>query len=146
MPYDPQTGTITWRIHLASSRRTVFEALTSDEGRSGFWAESTSEADCAVTFRFPNGMEWTGTIFDQRAPDLFALDYFGSRVEFRLEEDGRGGTDLTLIDEAEPDADRYETLAGWVSVLVALKAAVDHGVDLRNHDPDRHWDHGYVDN
>jgi len=37
-------------------------------------------------------------------------------------------------------------LAGWVSVLMALKAAVDHGVDLRNHDPQRTWDQGYADN
>jgi predicted nucleic acid-binding Zn ribbon protein len=33
-----------------------------------------------------------------------------------------------------------------VSVLMALKAAVDFSVDLRNHDPDRTWDHGYVEN
>jgi hypothetical protein len=36
--------------------------------------------------------------------------------------------------------------AGWVSVLLALKAAVDFGVDLRNHDPERTWSTGFVDN
>jgi hypothetical protein len=36
-------------------------------------------------------------------------------------------------------------LAGWVSVLLALKAAVDFGVDLRNSDPARRWEDGYVD-
>jgi hypothetical protein len=30
-------------------------------------------------------------------------------------------------------------------VLLALKAAVDHGIDLRNHDPRRTWDRGYAD-
>lgn len=28
---------------------------------------------------------------------------------------------------------------------MALKAAADFGVDLRNHDPTRTWDQGYVD-
>lgn len=37
-------------------------------------------------------------------------------------------------------------IAGWVSVLLALKAAVDFSVDLRNHDPGRTWDQGYADN
>lgn len=32
------------------------------------------------------------------------------------------------------------------SVLLALKAFVDHDVDLRNHDPTRTWDQGYCDN
>jgi hypothetical protein len=39
-----------------------------------------------------------------------------------------------------------EVIAGWVSVLMCLKAAVDFGVDLRAHDPEKHWDNGYVEN
>lgn len=35
--------------------------------------------------------------------------------------------------------------AGWVSVLMAMKAAVDHGVDPRNHDEERPWVRGYAD-
>ena len=45
-----------------------------------------------------------------------------------------------------PVADRNENIAGWASVLLCLKAAVDHGVDLRNHDPQRAWANGYVEN
>lgn len=41
---------------------------------------------------------------------------------------------------------RMEMAAGWVSVLMAMKAAVDHGVDLRNHDESRTWGDGYADN
>jgi hypothetical protein len=41
---------------------------------------------------------------------------------------------------------RMEMAAGWVSVLMAMKAAVDHGVDLRNHDASRSWSNGYADN
>jgi hypothetical protein len=35
------------------------------------------------------------------------------------------------------------TSAGWVWLLLRLKASVDFGVDLRNHDEDRTWWHGY---
>lgn len=31
-------------------------------------------------------------------------------------------------------------------VYVALKAAVDFGVDLRAHDPSRKWESGYAEN
>jgi hypothetical protein len=60
--------------------------------------------------------------------------------------DGAAGTDLFLLDEDVPEADVAEVQAGWVSVLLALKAAVDHGVDLRNHDPGRTWTASYADN
>ncbi len=38
-----------------------------------------------------------------------------------------------------------EASARWLNVLLPLKAFVDHGVDLRSHDPTRTWDDGYVD-
>ena len=45
-----------------------------------------------------------------------------------------------------PEADRMEVMAGWVSVLLALKAAADFGVDLRNHDARRTGEQGYAEN
>jgi hypothetical protein len=57
-----------------------------------------------------------------------------------------GQTELYLTDENVPPADRSEVIAGWVSVLMALKAAVDFNVDLRNHDPQRTWAQGYAEN
>ena len=57
-----------------------------------------------------------------------------------------GGTELTLTDSGVPDAEWEATLAGWVSVLLALKAAADFGVDLRNHDARRTWEQNFVDN
>jgi hypothetical protein len=38
-----------------------------------------------------------------------------------------------------------KTAAGWGSGLMALKGVMDYGVDLRNHEPMRTWDQGYVD-
>jgi uncharacterized protein YndB with AHSA1/START domain len=146
MPYDPETGRITWRIHLNSSPSTVFEFLATDTGRSRFWAETSREQDGTITFHFPNGMTTVSVTRTTEPPTRFALTYFGSNLEFLLGDDGNGGADLTLTDAAPPDEKRWEIVAGWVSVLLALKAAADFDIDLRNHDPARSWDHGYADN
>jgi uncharacterized protein YndB with AHSA1/START domain len=120
--------------------------LATDEGRARFWAESAEEHDGVIQFRFPNGFAWDGEILLREPPRRFAVNYFSDRVTFELDEDGNGGTDLLLVDEGQGGDERHEVHAGWVSVLMTLKAAVDHGVDLRNHDPQRSWDQGYADN
>lgn len=51
-----------------------------------------------------------------------------------------------MLAENVPDETRAEFTAGWVSLLLTMKAAIDHGVDLRNHDPERTWVQGYADN
>jgi len=53
---------------------------------------------------------------------------------------------LTLTDVGVLEGDRAEVSAGWVSVLMAFKAAVDFNVDLRNHDARRTWEEGYAEN
>jgi uncharacterized protein YndB with AHSA1/START domain len=138
---------IRWRIHLTSPPEHVYRMLSTDKGRAQFWAESTTQTGKSITFHFPNGETWRGEVLAQDAPRLFQVSYYGGSVAtFELAGDGTGGTDLTLVDRGVPDAYRCEVMAGWVSVLMALKAAVDHGVDLRNHDPARTWSQGYADN
>jgi hypothetical protein len=81
------------------------------------------------------------------AAGRFSLTYYGgTTTTFTLTPDGNGGTDVLLTDEGIADGDVHEVLPGWVSVLMALKAYVQFGVDLRNHDPARTWDDGYADN
>ncbi|MGH6960898.1 MAG: hypothetical protein ACREE7_10470 [Dongiaceae bacterium] len=68
-------------------------------------------------------------------------------MAFELQPDADGtGTDLQMTCRNVPDGDRMEVAAGWVSVLMAMKAAVDFNVDLRTHDPGRTWWAGYADN
>ena len=55
------------------------------------------------------------------------------------------GVTVTLTNEGVHPEDHCEVMAGWLNVLFPLKAAVDHGIDLRNHDPSRTWDHSYAD-
>jgi len=121
--------------------------LSTAEGRRRFWAESAEELDRVIHFRFPDGTEWQSRIVEQVPPARLAIEYLGgARVVFECSPDGEGGTELRLAETGTPPAERVESLAGWVSVLLALKAAVDHGVDLRNHDPRRTWADGYAEN
>ena len=97
-------------------------------------------------FHILNYEPFSGRILNSQKPSLFALEYFGTNVQFLLKEDGGGGTDLSLLATHVDESIRWEMVAGWVSVLMAMKAAVDHGVDLRNHDASRSWSDGYADN
>ncbi len=145
MPFQPDADAIVWRLHLQSPPERVYAVLDSADGRAGFWAESAPEVDGVVHFEFINGMRWSGRISDRSAGRQWAVEYFGSVATFDLAEDGSGGTDLTLTDRGVADEDRTEVTAGWLNVLLPLKAYVDHGIDLRSHDPGRTWDEGYVD-
>jgi uncharacterized protein YndB with AHSA1/START domain len=143
----PDDDVIRWRLHLASAPERVYEALATDAGRATFWAESALESDGSIDFVFPNDLTWRGESLARDPACRYSVRYFGGSVTtFTLETDGSGGTDLTLTDQRVPPADILETTSGWVSVLLALKAAVDHDIDLRGHDPARTWDAGYCDN
>lgn len=146
MSFQPEPGVIRWRMHFASPPTRVFAALATDDGRASFWAESAPERDSHVTFHILNYEPFCGRILKCEEPTVFALEYFGTLVEFHLDGDGDGGTELLLAASGIDDALRGEMTVGWVSVLMAMKAAVDHGVDLRNHHPCRSWRDGYADN
>lgn len=146
MNFQANSNTILWKIHFRSSPQKVFDALATNEGRAKFWAESTEEKNDSVTFHIYNYPPSTGKILAKDPPHLFELEYFGTRVRFKLQSDEHGGTILHLHAEVDDDAMRKEMTAGWVSVLMAMKAAVDFGVDLRNHDPNRAWEQGFADN
>jgi uncharacterized protein YndB with AHSA1/START domain len=147
MDFQADSGNIRWSLHLSSPAIRVYQALATDRGRASFWAESAVERNGSIHFVFPNAAAWDGEILLAEPPHRYTVRYYGSSTAaFVLQDDGHGGTDLTLTDTGVPAADRTEVIAGWVSVLLALKAAVDFGVDLRNHDPLRQWDNGYADN
>jgi uncharacterized protein YndB with AHSA1/START domain len=132
-------------MHVPVPPAELFAALDTDRGRAAFWAESAEEADGHIEFRFINGQTWKGRVLERRAPRLLSIDYFGGPACFELSSDGKGGTDLLLTHEGVGPDDWNEVHAGWLNVLFPLKAWVAHGVDLRNHDPERSWDRGYAD-
>ncbi|NOH04013.1 MAG: hypothetical protein HND47_19610 [Chloroflexi bacterium] len=146
MSFQSEPGIIRWRMRFASPPENVFAALATDAGRESFWAESASEANGMVTFHILGYEPFAGRILKRCEPESFCIEYFGTTVEFSLKNDGVGGTDLSLVATDVDESIRWEMTAGWVSVLMAMKAAVDHGIDLRNHDPARTWTNGYADN
>ena len=134
---------IRWRLHLASPPEDVHALLATDEGGSRFWAESAVEQ----RRRRSRSASRTGrrtTVASSPASRRRSSRSSTSAPQpgSSSRSDGAGGTDLTLTH----GDDHPDTRPGWVSVLMALKAAADFGVDLRNHDPARTWDQGFVDN
>lgn len=139
-------GTIRWRIHLRSAPAAVYELLATDAGRRRFWARRSVERGDTLRLEFANGQAVDCTLLERVPARRFALTYFaGSRVSFGLAPDGAGGTDLELVESGVPEGERLDNLAGWVSVLLTLKAAADFGVDLRNDDVAKRWEDDYVD-
>lgn len=135
------------RLHLKSPSEAVYNMPATDDGRAQFWAENAQEDNGIIRSQFPNKQQWQGKIRIAEPHSRYQIEYFGgSLVTFTLSSDDKGGTDLSMIDKGVPEVDPSHVFAGWVSVLLALKAAVDFKIDLRNHDPTRTWDQGYVDN
>ena len=146
MPFQSIPGEIHWKVHFASPIEKVYDALATGEGRKKYWAESAGEKDGVITFEILNYPPYPGRILRYEAPRFFSVDYFGTEVRFELEETADGGTDLSLQALVADEALRQEMIPGWVSVLMAMKAAVDFDVDIRNHNIDRCWENGYLDN
>jgi uncharacterized protein YndB with AHSA1/START domain len=145
MAFQADPDRIEWRVHLTSPPARVYDVIASDDGRASFWAESAAEIDGTVHFTFINGVTYAGRILERDRPRRWSVDYFGSTATFVLEPDGRGGTDLTMVNLGVVEEHRVEVIAGWLNVLLPLKAVVDFGVDLHNHDSTRSWDQGYAD-
>jgi uncharacterized protein YndB with AHSA1/START domain len=146
MPEEQGQSPIRLRVQLAAAPEKAFWALSTAAGRASFWADSAEEEDGVVHFRFSNGMSLQSKILAHQAPHQFSLEYFGgSRVDFLLDDDGDDGTLLTVVETGVPEAWYADQRAGWVTVLLTLKAALDFGVDLRNSNPDLNWENGFVD-
>ncbi len=145
-PAAPVTAAVKLKVHLCSPPERVFQYLVTDAGRAAFWAESAVARDGVIDFRFANGMKHRGAVLENDPPRRFAVEYFGgSEARFELAADGAGGTDLELTETGIPQDTIHDQRAGWVTVLLALKAAAVFSIDLRNRDPKRTWEDGYVD-
>ena len=132
-------------MHLPVPPEQVYSALDSADGRAHFWAESAVETPDGIAFRFSGGYTVTCPILERRPPEVWALDYISGPARFNLTPDGKGGTDLLLTQTGVGPEKWNEVHAGWLNVLFPLKVWVVHGIDIRNHDPERSWDQGYAD-
>jgi uncharacterized protein YndB with AHSA1/START domain len=136
---------IVWRLSLASSPAHVFELLDTDAGRERFWAERSRATEGGFELEFPGGLTSEVEVLERDPPSRLVIHYFGSRCELDLAEREDGGCLFQVTCHCDDPAEYAEFLPGWVSWLLVLKAAADHGVDLRNGAPDRAWAQRYVD-
>jgi len=144
--FQAEAEVIRWKMHFSSSPAKVYVALSTDEGRKRYWAESAIETEGKIHYVFLNDIENEGEVLEEIPGKKYMVTYFGWTTTFNLEPDGQGGTDMEMIAQGVADNEKAEVTAGWVSWLMAMKAAVDFGVDLRNHDKTRTWFDGYADN
>jgi uncharacterized protein YndB with AHSA1/START domain len=143
---DKRASEIAYRLHLEAPAERVFALLATDSGRGAFWAERTEQLEQDLVFHFSNGEKLMSRILESSPPHRMSLTYFnGSIVTFDIQELPTG-TELQLRETDLSASDERQNRAGWVSVLMNLKAQADHGVDLRNHHPQYTWSEGYVDN
>jgi hypothetical protein len=132
-------GLVQWKVFCRSEPGDVYRALSTSPGRVRFWAQSTQTPDGVIEFVLPDGRTDKCQLERAVPNQLYRVKYFGRTVTFTLLAGESGGTELTLTsDRTDAQAD-----AVYVSLLLRLKASVDFGVDLRNHDNDRTI--GYAD-
>ena len=146
MSFQKKENIIEWKVHFKSPIEKVFEFLNTDKGRSKFWAEETKEEADFIEFKILNYPPYKAQIIEKISNKRLRLDYFGTDVTFDLTQSDYLGTDLYLKAITPNQETKFEMTAGWVSVLMAMKAAVDFGIELRKHNSERSWENGYLDN
>ncbi|MHA2362802.1 MAG: SRPBCC family protein, partial [Candidatus Hodarchaeales archaeon] len=93
MTFQDNPNLIKWNVLLHSSPSKVYKLITSKEGQTKFWVESSKERDGVLNFIFPNGYEWKGKILEKIPDKKFSLEYIsGSITTFNLEPSENGGT------------------------------------------------------
>jgi uncharacterized protein YndB with AHSA1/START domain len=143
---QPEPGVLRWRVSLPASPQEVFALLATDRGRERFWAErSTTGSDGVVLLEFPSGATGRLEVVAQVAGERLETRYFGTPTTFGLEARQPAGTVLTVTARQVPPDDLVDLSAGWVSVLLNLKAVLASGTDLRNHEAACTWEAGFVD-
>lgn len=139
-------NTLRWRVHLDAPCDRVYGFLSTDGGRESFWVESSKASSGAVSVVFPDRSTTTLRILLERPPHVLEVEYFGVPTRFVLQAAGDHATVLEVTASNVPAHDMVDLAAGWVSVLLNLKAAINFGGDLRNHERARTWIDGFVDN
>jgi hypothetical protein len=95
----------------------------------------TMNAAAAVPLVFLVTQSWT-PLAETSIPSVKAEQAAGAH----------GSTVLELTASTVPAHDMVDLAAGWVSVLLNLKAVINFGNDLRNHERARTWLDAFIDN
>jgi hypothetical protein len=135
---------VRWKVSVAAPQERVFAALCDPEQHCRYWCEASERIRNGFRFRFIDGTITKVRLLGQSPPACLILEYFNSIVTLEVES-GNGGSIVTVNARKVPPAEWDDVNAGWVSVLLAFKLWIERGHDIRSHDPDRTWKHGFVD-
>lgn len=133
-----------WKMHLKSSPEEVFQYLTTDEGREAFWAYKSIQRDNSFELTHYDG-SICEVLTISKTKLKFEFIYNRTIVAINLIDDGNGGTELLLNNKNIQDDDYEKVSNKWISTLLSLKAACDFKIDIRNQDPSKSYDIGYID-
>jgi uncharacterized protein YndB with AHSA1/START domain len=137
-------------VKLGADRNRVWQALTTPAGITSWWSERAEIQPSdggLLRLVFPNRRTLDSKVVQCRPQEMMSFVYFGgTRAQFDVTSIA-SGTSVSVTDRGFSSQEDYaETLASWTSALLALKAYLDYGVDLRNHNPSYNWEHDFVDN
>ncbi|MBX7218957.1 MAG: hypothetical protein K1Y36_03355 [Blastocatellia bacterium] len=128
MALDSRPACVRWQIHLSSPPQEIFRLLATNQGNLCSCTTISSEGICFLEFHLPLSQPWQVRLIETTPPSRISLEYSeGSLATFDLNDDGTGGTDLTLTDFAIPAEERLDVIAKWVSVLLALQTETQQG-------------------
>ena len=151
-PYDWSQFTL--RIVVAAPVSRVFEAWTKDRIVSKWFTEKTKIGPTkggVVHFEWAAGDKWdtTVTAISKNRYFQFPFGTKGEQVKVSFKKAGKGticeihqfGMKTGAQDKAVM---HLGCTQGWTFFLANLKAYLEHGIDLRAHDPKRSYRQKYV--
>lgn len=142
------------RIFIKKPVSAVFKAWTDDKIVSKWFTEKTviePKRNGRVYLEWSTGDKWETKVVSISKNKSFTFP-FGSndeRVTVRVKKDGRGCVcEIHQYNMATSPKSKWEMhrscLQGWTFFLANLKAYLEHGIDLRGHDPKKSYKKGYI--
>ncbi|MBU0983041.1 MAG: SRPBCC domain-containing protein [candidate division Zixibacteria bacterium] len=144
----------TCRIAIKASPARVFRAWTDDKLVSRWFTEKTviePKKNGRIYFEWTAGdtFETTVTSIVKNRKFVFPFDAEGTMVEVKFKKDGRGCVcelrqyNMKTSPEMKWNMHRG-CITGWTFFMTNLKAYLEHGIDLRGHDPKKSYKQNYV--
>ncbi len=144
----------TLRIAIKASPAKLFRAWTHAKTVSAWFTEKTEmvpKTGGRVYFEWAAGDKFETNFISvvKNRRIIFPFGTKGEEVEVKFRKDGRGSIcELHQYNMPTSPKSKWEMhrgcLQGWTFFLANLKAYLEHGVDLRGHDPKKSYRQDYI--
>lgn len=142
------------RIFVRARREKVYQAWTDEKVITEWFTEKAvivPRKGGRLFFEWEGGDKLETTVIYARRPTRFVFPFGGKKVEVAVSFSGvKGGTIVELHQYNMSRSPKSKAMMhtgcreGWAFFLTNLKAYLEHGIDLRGHDPKRCYVQGYV--